>query len=280
MPHPASRRLAWRADLPVAVGPLESAVALGIGVLAGVFGGLSGLGGTAVMVPLLTSRLGFTQHQAHATSLVGVLAVGFSAAARYAWGQHVHWGLAAGISVAAVLSAQLGVRAARSLSGPGLREAFGWFMFVLASWLWARSAIFSLPPRPLWAYAWTLGPLIGLGSGFLAGFFGIGGGIVIIPALVMLGFPQHTAQGTSLAAIFPSGVAGVAGHHRLGNVRWAYAPPLAVGSVVGGYLGAALAHRLDETTLRLVMALAVAAVGTVSSGLWRRLGRRVGRRAA
>ena len=248
---------------------------LATGVAAGVFGGLSGVGGTVVMVPLLTGWLQLTQHEAHGTSLVGVLATGLSAAIRYAMGHNVSWPLAISISVAAILSARAGALAARRLSGVELRRAFGWFMFAVAAWLWMRSRLYAVTPHPVSQQAWMLGPLIGLFSGFLAGFFGIGGGIVIIPAMVWAGFPQHVAQGTSLAAIFPSAVSGVATHHRLRHVRWAAAPGLAAGSLLGGYLGASIAHRLDDASLRLVMASAVATMGLIYSGLWARLRRRL-----
>ena len=246
-----------------------------IGAAAGIFGGLSGVGGTVVMVPLMTGWLHLSQHEAHGTSLVGVLAIGLSAAARYAMGGNVAWPLAVGISIAAMVSAHVGALAARRLSGVELRRAFGWFMFVVAAWLWVRSSLHGARPHPVWEGVWMLGPAIGFLSGFLAGFFGIGGGIVIIPALVWAGFPQHVAQGTSLAAIFPSAVSGVASHHRLRHVRWSAAPGLAAGSILGGYVGAAMAHRLDEASLRVVMATAVAAMGLMYSGLWDRLRRRL-----
>lgn len=103
---------------------------------------------------------------------------------------------------------------------------------------------------------------IGLGAGFLAGLLGIGGGILIVPALVLLlGFDQHVAQGTSLVVIIPAALAGSWIHHRNGRLALRDAAALAVGGVLGALLGSFTALSLGDTLLRRLFAGLLIAVG-------------------
>ena len=92
--------------------------------------------------------------------------------------------------------------------------------------------------------------VVGLAAGFLSGFFGIGGGTVIVPALVLCGFSQRRAVATSLAAIVPTAVAASVSYIVEGRVDWAVTGLLIVGIVVGARLGSALLARLPEAVLR------------------------------
>jgi uncharacterized protein len=99
--------------------------------------------------------------------------------------------------------------------------------------------------------------LVGLAAGFLSGLFGVGGGILMVPALVMLlGMGQRLAHGTSLAAIVPIAVAGVVGYALDGEIDWAAAAFLIVGSAgVGARIGTHLLHVLPQRVLALVFGL-------------------------
>lgn len=99
---------------------------------------------------------------------------------------------------------------------------------------------------------WALVVGIGLGAGILSGLFGIGGGIVIIPALVLLAkLDQHTANGTSLAALLlPVGLLATIEYYRRGQVRVPYAAILAAGLLLGGLIGARFAGKIPDVTLR------------------------------
>lgn len=102
---------------------------------------------------------------------------------------------------------------------------------------------------------------IGLGAGLLAGLFGIGGGVVIVPAMVLLaGFDQHVAQGTSLLVIIPSAMLGTWTHHRHARFLVRDAAVLAAGGVVGALVGSLTALSLDEELLRRLFALLILAV--------------------
>ena len=88
--------------------------------------------------------------------------------------------------------------------------------------------------------------IIGLVGGVLSGLFGIGGGLVIVPALILLaGFPIATAAGTSLAALLlPVGLFGALEYYRAGNVDVRAAAVIAVGLLIGAYFGARLGTSL------------------------------------
>jgi uncharacterized membrane protein YfcA len=97
--------------------------------------------------------------------------------------------------------------------------------------------------------------LIGASAGFLAGLLGIGGGVLIVPALVLImGFDQHVAQGTSLLVIIPAAVAGSWTHHRNRQLALRDAVVLAAGGVAGALLGSLVALSLDDALLRRLFA--------------------------
>ncbi|UOQ56712.1 sulfite exporter TauE/SafE family protein [Leucobacter allii] len=93
--------------------------------------------------------------------------------------------------------------------------------------------------------------LLGAATGLLSGLFGIGGGVILVPMLVMiLGFQQRLAAGTSVAAILPAAVVGGIGYAVQGNVDWLAAVLLAVGIVVGAQIGSYLLSRVPTGFLR------------------------------
>jgi uncharacterized membrane protein YfcA len=99
---------------------------------------------------------------------------------------------------------------------------------------------------------WVLVALLGLVAGVVSGLFGVGGAIVIIPGLVILAkMPQHTAHGTSLAALLlPVGLLGALEYYKRGQVNIAYAAVIAVGLLIGAYFGARLAGSISDVMLR------------------------------
>jgi len=117
--------------------------------------------------------------------------------------------------------------------------------------------------------------VLGLGAGVLSGVFGIGGGLVIVPALIYFaGFSQHRATGTSLAVLLPPiGIGAVWEYYRHGNVDIRAATVIAVAVLAGGWLGAILANRVSGPYLRLAFSLFVCSMGIyLLHGALRRLG--------
>jgi len=94
---------------------------------------------------------------------------------------------------------------------------------------------------------------IGLGGGLLSGLLGVGGGIVMVPLLVLwAAYPQRDAHAISLGAIIPISIAGIAAYGVAGDVRYWQALALAAGSIVGARIGAGWLARIDERVLQVV----------------------------
>lgn len=107
--------------------------------------------------------------------------------------------------------------------------------------------------------------LIGLLAGILSGFMGVGGGVVMIPLMILLlGYDQHQAQGMSLAVLaVPVTFVAAYTYHKAGHViEWKYALIIAVCFVIGGYLGSKFAVSINQQVLKRVFAviLVIAAV--------------------
>jgi uncharacterized membrane protein YfcA len=122
---------------------------------------------------------------------------------------------------------------------------------------------------------WILFVIIGTFGGVSSGLFGIGGGIVIVPALIYwAGFSQHKATGTSLAVLLPPiGLAATLEYYRNGNVDIRAAMILAATMFVGGWGGAFLANQMKGPHLRLVFGVFVSGVGIyLVYGACKRLG--------
>jgi uncharacterized protein len=113
----------------------------------------------------------------------------------------------------------------------------------------------------------ALGLLLGFSAGIVAGLFGVGGGILFVPGLVLLGLGQVEAEATSLFAILPTVAAGTWRQAQYGNVRWKPALVLGAVSVVGVQIGALVALSLPEDVLRrLFAALLLVVAGQIA---WR-----------
>lgn len=114
---------------------------------------------------------------------------------------------------------------------------------------------------------------IGLSAGFASGLFGIGGGVIIVPALIyLLGFSQHRATGTSLVILLPPvGLGAVLEYYRNGNVDWRAALIVAGTVFIGAWAGAYCANKLAGPVLRLMFGIFVVFLGiyTVHGALQR-----------
>ena len=122
---------------------------------------------------------------------------------------------------------------------------------------------------------WLVFVVIGLIGGFASGLFGVGGGIVIVPALIYwAGFSQHKATGTSLAVLLPPiGLAAALEYYRHGNVDVRAAIILATMMIIGAWAGAHIANRLPGPYLRLAFGVFISGLGVyLIYGAFKRLG--------
>ena len=122
---------------------------------------------------------------------------------------------------------------------------------------------------------WMILVLVGLAAGVISGMFGVGGGVIIVPALVILaGFSQHKAVGTSLAVLLPPvGIAATMEYYRHGNVGLRAALIIAAGLVLGAWIGAFFANKMSGPHLRLSFGVFICVMGIyMIYGAGKRLG--------
>nr|WP_203292873.1 sulfite exporter TauE/SafE family protein [Luteirhabdus pelagi] len=101
--------------------------------------------------------------------------------------------------------------------------------------------------------------IIGLLAGIFSGFLGVGGGVVMIPlTMLLLGYNQHEAQGTSLAVLaIPVTFIAAYNYYQAGHVNWKYAIVIALAFIVGGYLGSKMAIAIDTKLLKKIFAVII-----------------------
>lgn len=228
-----------------------------IGLLAGTFGGLVGLGGGVIMVPLLACILKTGQHKAHGTSLVALVFTGLMGSVTYAVNGSIDILASALLASTAIFTARAGARFANALPEWKLKKAFGVFMVLVTVLLLLKPylpQVVDTSTGLTWVKILVL-LLTGILTGFLSGMMGVGGGTIMVPSMVLLaGFSQHTAQGSSLLAMVPAGGVGAFTHWRLGNVNTGILTGLVPGILIGTFLGGSLAHIISEDILRIIFA--------------------------
>jgi uncharacterized membrane protein YfcA len=230
-----------------------------VGAIGGVFSGALGVGGGIVMVPLLLLLLSFDQRRAVATSLAAIVLSSISGAATYAIAGHTD--LIAGVLLGAggVAGTLLGTRLLKVLPIAVLRWGFIALLVVIAVRMFLV-----VPDRASeveFGVATAVGLVVsGIVMGVLAGLFGVGGGVLIVPLLIaVFGTSDLVAKGTSLLAMIPISIAG-----SIANVRNDLVRPLD-GLVLGGTAllsslgGAAIAFILPPWLSSLLFGIFVAA---------------------
>ncbi|MBI5671065.1 MAG: sulfite exporter TauE/SafE family protein [Chloroflexi bacterium] len=253
----------------------ENAIALLIvGLIAGVASGMFGIGGGVVIVPALVI-LGFDLKEAVGTSLGALLMpVGIFAVIAYYRAGKLKLGIAVPIAAGLIGGSIVGAQIVRSLPTATLQQLYGVFL-IWIGWRFAE-------PRKLWrqwrshtpapavtedspdvSFSWSFLLVVGLVAGVLAGMFGIGGGAIIVPALVaFLRFDQKLAVGTSLAALLlPVSIGAVVTYYQDGNLEPATAVLVAVGLIVGAFGGARLALGLPSRTVKQLYGFFLIGIG-------------------
>jgi uncharacterized membrane protein YfcA len=234
-----------------------------IGLFAGVFGGLLGVGGGVIMIPLMVKTLRMGQHRAHGTSLVAVVFTGLSGALTYAWHGSLDWKAGLVLAVTAIITARSGAHFAGALPEWKLKRSFGAFLIFVSSLLLAKPYLPHLAVGAISGWSWVAVLLAAGGfTGFLSGMMGVGGGTIMVPAMVLLlGYDQHTANGTSLLVMVPAGAMGAWAHWSLKNVESKLLPGLVPGVLLGTLIGGSIAQLLPEEYLRMLFAVVLIWLG-------------------
>lgn len=250
---------------------IQDVLALLSGSFVGFTLGLIGGGGSILAVPLLLYVVGMADpHRAIGTSALAVAVNAFANLAQHARRGTVKWPCAAVFGLAGILGAAIGSTLGKLVDGQRLLFLFGLVMIVVAI-VMARPRTASAgadvhldrqkAPRLI---------AVGLAVGGLSGFFGIGGGFLVVPGLILgSGMAMLNAIGSSLLSVGLFGLTTSVNYAISGLVDWVIALEFIGGGVLGGYVGTRLAAHLapQRATLNRIFAVLVATVGAYI--LWR-----------
>lgn len=238
-------------------------VAIPLGLALGLVVGCVGGGGGILALPILIYLLGEAPGPASTASLVVVaMAAGLGAGA-LAFRGHVCWRLALTFSAPAAAGSLSGALLNTAVSGRALILAFVPVMLVAALATWLRAAASGDDSDPGCPHP-APGPIVaaGFAVGALTGFFGVGGGFMIVPVLtIAFGVGVHRAVATSLVIITLTGVAALASHLAAGaTVDAGLTASLAIPTAVGAVAGTMIGRRLPQAALGQAFALVLTAV--------------------
>jgi uncharacterized membrane protein YfcA len=251
-------------------------ILMGLGV--GVLVGLMGIGGGVVLVPAMVYLLGFDQLMAQGTSLFLQLPpLGLGALIVYWREKRVDLWAGADCALGFLIGGYFGSKIAINMDQINLRGAFGIFTVTAAALLWWKSRpkpADSIPaPDPLPGAATPPGTrsparlililLVATCVGVFSGLFGVGGGVLLVPLMVLLfAFDQHVAQGTSLIALVPPvGLLAFLNYARAQHVNWTVGLLIMPGVFLGGFVGSRLAQKLSPRRMRRVFAAFLVVLG-------------------
>ena len=243
-------------------------VGLGAGFLSGIFG----VGGGILIVPGLIFFAKMDQRRAHGTSLAAVLPISLSSLITYWAHDHVDWHVAFWLAIGAVAGAVLGTKLLKTVRHDVLSYGFATILIASAVRLyWTTSADGRTGLSVAAAVALVA---IGLATGTLAGLLGVGGGVVMIPAMVLLlGEINVIAKGTSLAVIIPTSLMGTWRNRKSANVDVLAATIVGLSGIASAVAGGSIAAKMSESLSNGLFAtlLVVVAVQMIYREVRRRL---------
>lgn len=220
-----------------------------VGLFAGTVSGMFGVGGGIIVVPALVLLTGLGFREAVAASLLFMIFTSPFGIIRYARAKNVDFRIGATLAVAGIVGVLAGTWVATRVTDRTL--VIGFAVLLVAS---AQNLAYGKLPE---THRRSIVIIVATGvfSGFVSKLFGIGGGIVVVPALVFTGVPIHLAIGTSLFTVFTNAFVASAINLLHAGVWALWAIPIGVGALVGIQLGATHALRSHGGALRRWFAL-------------------------
>lgn len=250
---------------------LADLLSLGSGALVGFALGLLGGGGSILAVPLLIYVVGLKDtHVAIGTSALAVSVNAFANLISHARAGTVKWPCATVFAAAGIAGALLGANLGQQVNGQHLLFLFGLAMLAVAAAMFGRRAAAGDPLVHIDPRIAVRLVAAGLVVGFLSGFFGIGGGFLIVPA-IMLGSGMATinAVGASLVSVGAFGLTTAVTYALAGLVDWRVAAIFVAGGIAGGLAGVKLSVRLAQKRGLLSRSFAVAVIFVALFVLWK-----------
>ncbi len=230
-------------------------LALPFGLAIGLSLGLVGGGGSILAVPVLVYVLGEEVRQATTESLLIVGTTALLGGLDQARLGRVRWRVAAGFGAGGIAGSVAGTALNRIVSPEAILFAFALVMLAAAYAMLRRRGDNGDELAASGRGFWLRVVPAGIGVGLLTGFFGVGGGFVIVPALVLLlGLPLPVAVGTSLLVIALTSASALAAHLATGGIDWSLALPFTAAAVAGALAGTRLGGRISNARLTQLFA--------------------------
>lgn len=253
--------------------PVSLSRVLAAGAIGGLLSGLFGVGGGIVMVPIFVLWLGLDQKRAITTSLIAIIPIAVSGMLGYALGGAVDWGVGLALGVGSVAGGQLGTWLLPRVPVPYLQALFALLL--------GYSAYRLVFPTELQAVAggdspgaWALLVGVGVVAGTVAGLLGVGGGIILVPALVLLaGENLDVARGTSLMVVLITAATATVTNLRHDRaeprIGWWAGIAGAPAALVASFLGQWLPERQAAVLFAVLMVVAAAQLLRKAVSGWR-----------
>lgn len=242
---------------------MEITLLLLMGMVAAICGSLVGLGGGFIIVPSLALLYSYPVADIVGTSMAVLVFSSITSTLVFAKQKRIDYKSGTLFALAMIPGSVLGAWVADFITSKAFFISFGLFMLMMAiSLIFKPSKGISIQPTTTrtmvdstgkeysYSFNFKLGTFIAFLVGFLSSLFGIGGGSVMVPTMVLLlTFPVHIATATSTFFILISALIGSFSHMIFGHILWQKVIFLALGSLIGGHFGAKLAAKLPEKTI-------------------------------
>lgn len=232
---------------------VSTATAAVVGVAAGALGGLFGVGGGLVIVPGLVSIAGMDRRLAHGTSLAATLPIATASLITYLAHGNVDWPVALFLATGAIVGAIVGTQLLKVIPKRLLTIIFVVTVLATATRLFLGTDTTGRDDLTAWMALLLVA--IGFLTGTLAGLLGIGGGVIMVPAMVvLLGEVPVVAKGTSVAVIVPTAIMGTIRNRRHANADIRVAAVVGMFGVVSAVIGGTVADRLSDDVSNVMFA--------------------------
>jgi uncharacterized protein len=237
-------------------------ILLVVGVAAGTFGSMVGVGGGMLMIPVLT-LMGLEPSQIASTSLIAVTSTGISSTIEYSRQKRIDYLVGLKIAALAIPGAIIGAFLSSYISLEHFKAYFAIILILAGLYIVYRNSILKERHQEK-TNSKSMHLLFYMGSftaGIISSLFGIGGGIIFVPSMVIiLGVSMFRAGPNSQLALLITSLVGVFTHSLLGHTNYVYGILLAIGALTGGYIGARLSRHVREGVLQILLSTSLIGV--------------------